>query len=129
MRPFADGVRQRLLAVNVLARLRGLDGTEGVPVVGRGDDDGIDVLAAEELAEVCVGGAAGERAFLFLLGVVGFDLLLGVVPAFGDHVADRHDLHAGIAEEAAEVPAALRADADEAERDALIGPGGVGADG
>src|SRR5262249_8986938 len=40
----ADGQRQRLLAVDVLAGLARLDSRDGVPVVRRGDDDGVDVL-------------------------------------------------------------------------------------
>ena len=40
---------------------------ERVPVVGRGDDDGVDVLAGEQLAEVVVGVAAlvGALSFFF----------------------------------------------------------------
>jgi hypothetical protein len=49
-----DRQRQRLLAVDVLARLHGVDADLGVPVVGRADDDGVDVLAVEELAVVLV---------------------------------------------------------------------------
>ena len=50
--PLGDPVRQRLLAVHVLAGLAGHDRGDRVPVVGRGDDDRVDVLAIEELAEV-----------------------------------------------------------------------------
>ena len=49
---FGDRQRQRLLAVHVLARLAGVDRHQRVPVVGRGDDDGVDVLAVEQLAVV-----------------------------------------------------------------------------
>ena len=38
--------------VDVLAGLAGVDGLQGVPVVRRADDDGVDVLAVEQLAVV-----------------------------------------------------------------------------
>ena len=53
-----EEVGDGLLAVDVLAVAQGLEGAEGVPVVGGGDDDGIDVVAGAELAEVGVGVAA-----------------------------------------------------------------------
>ena len=53
---FPDVVGQRLLDVDVLARLAGPDGGQGVPMVGRGDDDGVDVLVVEQLADVAVDG-------------------------------------------------------------------------
>ena len=49
---FADVVADRLLDVDVLARLAGPDRGQGVPVVRRGDRDGVDVLVVEDLAEV-----------------------------------------------------------------------------
>ena len=49
-----DGQRQRLLAVDVLAALQRLDGHQGVPVVGSGDGDGVDVLVFEQFAVVGV---------------------------------------------------------------------------
>ena len=54
-RRLLDAVGQRLLAIDVLAGLAGQDGDDRVPVVGRGDDDRVDVLAIEDLAEVAVG--------------------------------------------------------------------------
>ena len=50
----ADGERERLLGIDVLARIAGHDRLEGVPVVGRGDDHGIDVLLVEDPAEILV---------------------------------------------------------------------------
>ena len=47
-----DRHRQRLLDVHVLARPAGGDHLDGVPVVGRRDHDGVDVLAIEHRAEV-----------------------------------------------------------------------------
>src|SRR5262249_52623 len=47
---FVDIVRQRLLAINVLAGAQRGEHRDGVPVVWRGDADGIDVLAREQFA-------------------------------------------------------------------------------
>ena len=61
---FGDGVRHGLLAVDVLAGLHGGDGDGRVPVVGGGDQDGVDVLAVEHLPIV----ARGRRVGLNFLG-------------------------------------------------------------
>ena len=47
-----DVVRDRLLDIDVLAGQHGLDRGQGVPVVGRGDDDAVDVFAVEHGAVV-----------------------------------------------------------------------------
>src|SRR5262249_42301492 len=86
-RGLVGGQRQRLLAVNVLLRLAGIDGEDGVPVVGGGDDDGVDVVALEEVAVVVVGGAALVSAGLGGVGVALLDGGLGALAAGGVHVA------------------------------------------
>ncbi len=54
------GVGQRLLAIDVLAAVHRPDVDEGVGVVGRRADNGVDVLLVEALAPVGVGlGLAG----------------------------------------------------------------------
>ena len=58
-----DGEGERLLAVDVLLFAHGLDGDEGVPVVGHGDGDGVDVRVVQQLSEVLV--ALGVEAVLF----------------------------------------------------------------
>ena len=45
---FDKAVGDRLLAVDVLAGFAGGDERDGVPVVGRGDDDGVNVLLLEQ---------------------------------------------------------------------------------
>ena len=55
-----DGDGRRLLEVHVLAGPERVDRHLRVPVIGRGDDDGIDVLAAEQVA--IVGHAVERRA-------------------------------------------------------------------
>ena len=50
----ADGERERLFDVDVLARLARHDRRQRVPVIGRADDHRVDVLAIEDAAEVAV---------------------------------------------------------------------------
>src|SRR5208282_152307 len=56
-----DGERQGLLAVDVFPRLAGLDHRDRVPVVRCADLDGVDIVAAQDLAEIdaCVAAAIG----------------------------------------------------------------------
>ena len=65
-----DRVGHRLFAVDVLARLHGVDGHLGVPVVGRGDQDSVDVLAIEEPAVVL-----GDAVLVLALGRRGRSFL------------------------------------------------------
>ena len=53
--PFDDVVRQRLFGVHVLAGGAGGNEDVGMPVVRRADDDGVDVFAVDNLAEVLNG--------------------------------------------------------------------------
>src|SRR5262249_3498846 len=73
-----DVVRDRLLDVNVLARLTGPDCGQGVPVVGGSDGHGGDVLVLEDVADVLL-----EARRLLLprgdaLECLGDDVLVGV---------------------------------------------------
>ena len=47
-----DVVRGRLLDIDMLLRLTRLDGRERMPVIGRGDDDGVHVFPVEELGDL-----------------------------------------------------------------------------
>jgi hypothetical protein len=47
-----DGVAHRFFDVDVLAGFDGVDHHLGVPVVGGGDEDGVDVLAFQQAAVV-----------------------------------------------------------------------------
>ena len=79
-------------------------------MVGRGDVDGVDVVAGEQFTEVDVGRA--------VLGAVPLiDAALGVVPELLPHVADGDVLHIGPAEESPLVPRAHVADADAPHHD------------
>ena len=50
--PFANVVAHRLLNVDMLAGLRSPDGHQGMPVVGRGDGDCVQVLVVQSLANI-----------------------------------------------------------------------------
>ena len=49
--PFDDVVAARLLDVDVLSRLAREDRRQGVPVVGDGDDQAVDLLVVEDRGE------------------------------------------------------------------------------
>src|SRR5262249_40300534 len=70
-------------AVDVLAGLHGVNADLGVPVVGRADDDGVDVAAVEQLAVVLA------HVGLLLADVPVVPGLLGVLPV---DVADGQDI-------------------------------------
>src|SRR5262249_38570811 len=108
--PLGDGQRQRLLAVDVLALAHRLDGHEGVPMVGRGDEDGAQVLAGEQFAEVVVAGHVPHPALA--------QLARGAIAVAVIDVAHRDTFDALVAQGVAENgPAAAlgAADADDAE--------------
>jgi hypothetical protein len=72
-------------------------------VVGRRDDDGIDVLAIEHFPVIDVGGNAAV-VLAFEVGVLLFNLRLGVFTAGGVDVADGQDLSRLVAPERPRVP-------------------------
>src|SRR5262245_44232289 len=74
-----DGASHGLFAINVLAGLHRLDGDRRVPVVRRGDDHGVDVLAGDHFAVI-------ER------GQFGLAELLGIVQPFAVNVANSDHL-------------------------------------
>src|SRR5205823_3263728 len=111
--PALDVVRDRLLDVDVLARLAGPDGGQGVPVVGGGDGHGGDVLVLEDVADVLL-----EARRLLLprgdaLERLGDDVLVGVA-----EVGDFNIVEGG---EAADKVAPASVNAHDGEDDALVG--------
>ena len=71
-------VGHRLFAIDVLAGAGRIDGHLAVPVIGRGDDDNINVLVRQEFTVVLIRPAAGQ--------------LRRLLRALVEHVADRVDL-------------------------------------
>ena len=110
-----DGLAQRLLAIDVLARLRRRDGDEGVPMIRRRDHHCVDVLSRQQFAEIIVGITALVAAAIRLLCVKSLRRHLRVSAARRIHVAHRHRLRLLPAEEAAQQTARLLAHADETQ--------------
>src|SRR5262249_27382529 len=86
---FVDIVAARFLDVDILARLAGPNGHQGVPVVGRGDGDGVEGFILQCLADVL--------DHLRVLAARASDLLES--PTIGacvgvDEVGDLHAFHA-----------------------------------
>jgi len=124
----ADGQRQGLLAVNILAGAGGGDGGQSVPMVREGDEHGVDIGAAEQVAEVFVDGATLVDPRLASAAVMPFDEVAGgfapgdaavpVARGLPIDIANGHDLDAFVGEEELEVIEALIATANDAEGDA-----------
>ena len=114
-------VRQRLLAVDVLLGLGRQHAAQSVPVVGRGDHHGVDVVAGQKLAEIAVNVAALVLARLDRLGILLLDGFLGIRGPLGDDVAYGNHLHIAEAQKPVHMAAAHRPHADEAQADALVG--------
>ncbi len=113
-RTFSRVVATGLFYIDVLASLQSVDGHWGVPVIGRGDGDGVDVFLFENLAEVFAG--CGRVAHRLLHG--GGEFCEGVAV----DVADVRD--AGgvlICLERGEMRVGAAVKADDGEVEAVIG--------
>ena len=107
-------LRDRLLAVHVLARAGGIHRHRAVPVRPRGDQHGIDVFPVEHLAEVAV-----HRTVFIAIFRVGD--LLDRHPALLLHIAHRDELHIGLLQETAQVIRSPVADPNPADHHPLAG--------
>ena len=103
--------RQRLLAVNILARLERGEVHERVPVVRRAVDDNMHIIALEQLAEILVELRLGPS-------LLGLREVRVVHVAHGEHLAERRRL--------ARYPPAPPAAADERDAEFVIGPERLG---
>ena len=99
----------RLLHVDVGPGLDGGDHRQGVPVVGRGDQDDVEVLLLEHLAVVGVG------ARLLLRGLPAGDHVGGLGQHLLVDVAQRDDLDRRDLDEPEQVALAVPAAADQAD--------------
>ena len=108
-----DVVADRLLDVDILARLAGPHGDERVPVVGRRRGHHIDVLIFEQLAAVHVR--------VHLLAPLGEFLPLPFEEAL-IRIADGDDPHAGNLAKPVDVIGPLAANAHHREANVVIGP-------
>ena len=107
---------ERLLDVDVLAGLAGHDGRQRVPVIGRADDDRVDVLAVEHAAEVA------RRQLGRLLEVL-VDALARVFVICSSSTSQSATHCAPSAQRVAQIAAAHAAAADQADADAPVGAG------
>ena len=92
----------RLLAVDVFAGVKSVGGDTGVPVIGRGDDDGIDIAAGEQFAVIASGEDVLAVAFLSesaaaVVDVGNRDDFDARKRRFGLHVSLAHDAEADAA--------------------------------
>lgn len=110
---FEDVVAAGFLDVDVFAGLASPNGDEGVPVVGRGDGNGVDAFVFQELADVGVGGDFGGVVFFQLVDSAADDIVV--------NVAESGDADAGNAAEAVDVGASASVDADNGDSDVFIG--------
>ena len=70
---FADGMGHGFLAEHMLVLAHGRDGDGGVPVVGRGHVDGVQIFFfGQKLSIIVICSAAVVRAGTFMRTVVGF---------------------------------------------------------
>ena len=121
---FVNVMGERLLAVDVFASAHGGDGDIGVPVIGCGDDDGVDIFASDHLAKIIVGVAAAVGfAGLFRVRIV--DAFLGVQATGRVDIAHREDFDVIAIDKATEVAAHLFAHADATDGEALARCGGL----
>ena len=111
---FQDGVRGRLLDVDVLAGLERPDGGERVPVVRRGNHHRVDVLVVEHAPQI-LHEARLERGDVLQLGVVGARGVQVLVD-----VAERLDLDVLQFREAPLEAVALPVDTDAGGHDPVV---------
>src|SRR5262249_48693027 len=116
---FADRVGERLLDEDVLAGAAGGDGGQGVPVVGRGDHDGVDIFDIEQLAEIVEFGGRLPLRFGYDIG--------GAIDVGAVNVADGGGSNVRLFEKLVEARRALPADPEEAHAGAVAGRGWGGA--
>src|ERR1700709_372787 len=89
-----------------------------MPVIRRGDRDGVDVLVLEQLADVLIS---------FDLVPFGRHLVLALGEDFRVDIAERGEPHALQAVVAADVRSAAAIEADDSDADITIRAGGIGA--
>src|SRR5260370_10151520 len=123
------GVAHGLFKVHVLAMVHGIERDLGVPMVGRGDDDGVDVGATDDLAVIQIAVALELLRVLplaFFIDVANRDDLAGVVllALLGEDFGNVAAASAGADD--AHVDAVVGADHAAAHLRAASGKGGIG---
>ena len=110
---FVDGLRKRLFDVNVFPRLAGQEGDVGVPMIGGGDNDALDILVVQQVPELL--GCAGRLALRF------FQVRIDLVEDRLVEIAEGLDLGAAL-DGSQGITAALIAASNQSQYHSLIGP-------
>ena len=118
-RALSQRERLRLLQIDVLPSAAGGDCHDGVPMVGRGDVNGVDVVAGKQFSEIDVRCAVG-------VGILAVDAALALVPPLLPYIADGDILHVGPTEERVLIPRAHVADTDAPHHDPVASRRGRG---
>ncbi len=111
-------LRERLFAIDVLARLGGPDHCNRMPVVGRGYHHRVDIVSSQQIAKIAISIAAFIQT-AFLASVVIFDDLLAACELELVHVAGGEDLGPRRIQKRSHQMLALLARADKAQRNPL----------
>lgn len=83
---FPDVVRAGLFDKDVLSSLAGPYGGKGVPVVGGGDDDCVNVFVIEGLAQVILGGRRRALDFFKFLDAFGKEVFVNINQGFNTDI-------------------------------------------
>ena len=126
-RTFGDGHRQRFFDIHILAGVTSGDCLDGVPVIGRGDHDGVDIGPIEYAAEVLhphhIGGNFGHaRNTRPEAGETRIHLVILRIQIRCINIAECDDPGIGLGQERLEKLAAAVAHADEAQTDLVVRP-------
>ncbi len=110
---FEPVVRARLFDVDVFRGLAAPDGDERMPMIWRGNGDGIDILVFEELANVDIRFGPGQAHF--------FDAAEALVQNVFIDVAKSGELDSRDVRKAADVILAAAADSANGDADTIVG--------
>jgi len=89
----ADGGADRLLAVHIFPGPQGHRGHQGGPVIGQGQQHGVDIGPGEDFAKIVVGLDSAVAGLARLLGVDLVTALVRLVAPLPAHVAHGQHLH------------------------------------
>ena len=109
---FGHAMADRFFAIDVLASLGRGDAGEGVPMIRRGDDDGIDVLAREQFPKINESGATFVSSVGRCAGIMILHHLQGGIAAGGIDIADCNHADFLALKATAHQAAALNSEAD-----------------
>src|SRR5262249_32911913 len=89
--PFMNAVRHRLLAIDILTRVRRGDRDDCMPMLWCSDDNSVNVFAAKQLLKIVISRATVVCAGFHLSAVIGFHCLFGIFAPSGVDIANSDD--------------------------------------